>query len=235
MGEKVRIFDKQDRSSLPSSSSSSSISDFSTISSTSSKNHYPISIQQHAFKTDDNSFDATATMNNYTTSNNSPNMENTSPSTSSTSSLNEENEHILDFVRKFSQIILRARCSVNARLPCSIDLQTLSEKVDFWRNGLPINIDVFVATGRKSLLERWAISYEASVHHHHHHHLDESSPSNANHHPHDLTNLMLLAQSLYSHIRLMPLHSLLSEGTLKTTDLECWYVPFSQLIILTPI
>ncbi|KAJ3408906.1 hypothetical protein HDV05_004693 [Chytridiales sp. JEL 0842] len=86
---------------------------------------------------------------------------------------------------------------------------------DFWRNGVPMNLDIFFRD-RKTLLERWVLSYEPPS-------LATQHPSTPHHkyHSHkDLTDFILLAQSLYSYIRLMPLHTSLTDGSISHSDLK---------------
>ncbi|ORX50394.1 hypothetical protein BCR36DRAFT_327208 [Piromyces finnis] len=64
----------------------------------------------------------------------------------------------------------------------------------------------------KRLLERWVVSYELN---------DElESITKGRNSKIDTTDFILLVQSLYSYIRLMPLHSLLSDNSIKKTDLQ---------------
>ncbi|OUM68820.1 hypothetical protein PIROE2DRAFT_57797 [Piromyces sp. E2] len=64
----------------------------------------------------------------------------------------------------------------------------------------------------KRLLERWVVSYEPT---------NEHEPLNKGRNSKvDTTDFILLVQSLYSYIRLMPIHSLLSDNSIKKSDLQ---------------
>jgi hypothetical protein len=63
----------------------------------------------------------------------------------------------------------------------------------------------------KRLLERWVVSYEPN---------NKESSNKSRNSKVDTTDLILLVQSLYSYIRLMPLHSLLSDKSIKKNDLQ---------------
>jgi len=65
----------------------------------------------------------------------------------------------------------------------------------------------------KRLLERWVVSYEPSSDY-------EAMNKGRNSNKVDTTDFILLVQSLYSYIRLMPLHSLLSDNSVKKSDLQ---------------
>jgi len=64
----------------------------------------------------------------------------------------------------------------------------------------------------KRLLERWVVSYEPTNGH--------DSVNKGRNSKVDTTDFILLVQSLYSYIRLMPLHSLLSDSSIKKSDLQ---------------
>lgn len=64
----------------------------------------------------------------------------------------------------------------------------------------------------KRLLERWVVSYEPNN--------DKEKMNKSRNSKVDTTDLILLVQSLYSYIRLMPLHSLLSDKSIKKSDLQ---------------
>jgi hypothetical protein len=73
---------------------------------------------------------------------------------------NQQPENILDticaFVNKIVFTIIRARSSQLDLL----DLSLLTSLSDFWRHGLPINVDIFHKSSRQ-LLERWTLSFES--------------------------------------------------------------------------
>ncbi|KAJ3087115.1 hypothetical protein HK102_011789 [Quaeritorhiza haematococci] len=105
-----------------------------------------------------------------------------------------------------------------------IDIYGLIGRLEFWRSGMPVNIDIFLAgTGRK-LLERWVVSFEVSAKGSSvsHSPLSASSSNNGGNGKGkaDLTDLILLVQSLYSYVRLMPLHSCLTDRVIAKTDLR---------------
>jgi len=64
----------------------------------------------------------------------------------------------------------------------------------------------------KRLLERWVVSYEPTS--------DYETINKGRNSKIDTTDFILLVQSLYSYIRLMPLHSLLSDNSVKKSDLQ---------------
>ncbi|KAI8814671.1 hypothetical protein BJ742DRAFT_184580 [Cladochytrium replicatum] len=86
-----------------------------------------------------------------------------------------------------------------------IQFSALLDRQDFWRNGMPLNLDIFMPSTR-TLVERWVVSYEPS---------DRMPTSEYT----DVTDLILLVQSLYSYVRLMPIHSSLSDGVIAKSDL----------------
>ena len=181
---------------------------------------------------------------------------------------------VLEFVKKFSQIIQRARVgssasllpsptasnsnpsleqkacngtlphSITSRSPskfsplsvalgkdCSLDIDALIDSHLFWFSSLPVNIDIFQTSSFANkdstpLLERWVVSYQGSTSNC----LGNTSASFSHSHA-DTTNLILLAQSLYSHIRLMPLHATLASGDTLKSDLQCWYDPCSFIVM----
>ncbi|KAJ3009615.1 hypothetical protein HKX48_007847 [Thoreauomyces humboldtii] len=111
-----------------------------------------------------------------------------------------------------------------------LNVLALLEHPEFWRSSMPVNVDIFLADEKRTLLERWVISYEPHGSHR------SSSPdaadvrsrrnSSAVSHRNslstaedrqkaDLTDLILLVQSLYSYIRLMPLHSILDANNVR--------------------
>ncbi|TPX65739.1 hypothetical protein SpCBS45565_g04958 [Spizellomyces sp. 'palustris'] len=95
------------------------------------------------------------------------------------------------------------------------DLLALLRHTEFWRTSMPVNVDIYLGESR-ILLERWVVSYESS---------DqitstEDSSSFVDKRREDLTDLILLVQSLYSYIRLMPLHAILAEGKVDKHDLR---------------
>ncbi|KAJ3267597.1 hypothetical protein HDU76_011716, partial [Blyttiomyces sp. JEL0837] len=144
----------------------------------------------------------------------------------------------VQFISKINQIILRARLGHRPDLKASVvsspsstgdpknglvtlisppwmDVDELIRRVDFWKSGTPVNLDIFLRDSM-TLLERWVVSYEppsvSSSHHHHGHHHHPDKP--------DTTDLVLLTQSLYSYIRLMPLHTVLSESGIPQDSLK---------------
>ncbi|KAI8998055.1 hypothetical protein BC832DRAFT_595321 [Gaertneriomyces semiglobifer] len=154
---------------------------------------------------------------------------------------------IMEFISKIGQVILRARVglrddsamkmrerrTIDAKVVAAMaravpsalsiappkasymDVLALMERTDFWRTCMPVNFDIFEAD-RKILLERWVVSYEPSDR------ISTNSPTTPTPHSHrrpDPTDLILLIQSLYSHIRLMPLHAALSDGKLEKSEL----------------
>jgi len=64
----------------------------------------------------------------------------------------------------------------------------------------------------KRLLERWVVSYEPNN--------DSDTMNKGRNSKVDTTDFILLVQSLYSYIRLMPLHSLLSDNSIQKSDLQ---------------
>jgi len=64
----------------------------------------------------------------------------------------------------------------------------------------------------KRLLERWVVSYEPNN--------NQQLNNKGRNSKVDTTDLILLVQSLYSYIRLMPLHSLLTDKSIKKNDLQ---------------
>ncbi|KAI8827205.1 uncharacterized protein EV422DRAFT_31380 [Fimicolochytrium jonesii] len=133
---------------------------------------------------------------------------------------------VVEFITKMTHVVLRSRIgpldqlqppapSANFREQLAyIDGNALLGHTDFWRNTMPVNLDIFI-NDTKVLLERWVISHE-------------SFPDLAKPHEErfslkkaDLTDLMLLVQSLYSYIRLMPLHAILADSVqLEKRDLR---------------
>ncbi|KAJ3129621.1 hypothetical protein HK098_000772 [Nowakowskiella sp. JEL0407] len=118
---------------------------------------------------------------------------------------------VMEFISKIGQMVLRARVGLehqNAQGTTEYynplnDLHELLDRPEFWRSGVPINIDIFLANSR-ILMERWVVSFE---------HTEKS------HHA-DMTDFILLVQSLYSHIRLMPIHAHLADQTITKADLR---------------
>ncbi|TPX50019.1 hypothetical protein SeMB42_g02397 [Synchytrium endobioticum] len=115
--------------------------------------------------------------------------------------------NIMEFISKINQTVLRARVAcLQTNLNGNVlDTVSLMTRLDFWRSGLPVNVDIFVSASRR-LMERWIISFE--------HYNSDRVTSN------DVTDLILLAQSLYSYVRLLPLQSALSEGNLRKSSLQ---------------
>ncbi|KAI9594094.1 hypothetical protein BDF19DRAFT_414806 [Syncephalis fuscata] len=66
----------------------------------------------------------------------------------------------------------------------------------------------------QALLERWTIQYTPSVTHHHSNKQNTSSET-------DETEFILLAQSLFSQVRLLPVQSALHDAILAKNDLGC--------------
>ncbi|KAJ1562014.1 hypothetical protein HK096_002441 [Nowakowskiella sp. JEL0078] len=121
-----------------------------------------------------------------------------------------ELSEVMEFITKIGQIVLRARVGIaentdgtNSNINAMSDFINLLDHPEFWKSGMPINIDVFLSKTR-TLVERWVVSFEQSERMH-----------NA-----DTTDLILMVQSLYSHIRLMPIHVHLGDGILKKSDLQ---------------
>ena len=115
------------------------------------------------------------------------------------------------FIHKIHSIILRARHVSNS---------SLSEP--FVVRASPSHLDIF-GLSSQTLLERWVLSYEP----HSSHYLNSQSSqvlhsdvSSTN--LFDTSELVLLLQSLYSYIRLMPLGNCLSNSTKNAHLLGHW-------------
>ncbi|KAL2914747.1 hypothetical protein HK105_205678 [Polyrhizophydium stewartii] len=126
---------------------------------------------------------------------------------------------MMEFLNKIGQMLLLSPLAL-------VDLSALLRHDEFWRLGMPVNIDV-ICSDSTALLERWTLSYEA--------HAPHASGAAANaamlpphshgprHHDHahdpDTTDLILLVQSVYSHVRLLPLGSALADNAILKSDL----------------
>ncbi|KAI8808514.1 hypothetical protein BJ742DRAFT_283631 [Cladochytrium replicatum] len=103
----------------------------------------------------------------------------------------------------------------------SIQFSALIDRQDFWRNGMPLNLDIFMSSTR-TLVERWVVSYEPS---------DRMPTSEYT----DVTDLILLVQSLYSFVRLMPIHTSLSEGVIAKSDLRHCLSTADGFVLSSPV
>ncbi|TPX30759.1 hypothetical protein SmJEL517_g05736 [Synchytrium microbalum] len=114
---------------------------------------------------------------------------------------------ILEFVSKINHTVLRSRCALHTNLDGNVlDVEALNECTGFWQNSVPFNIDIF--TAKRRLMERWVISFEQST-------SDKKMSVST-----DVTDLILLAQSLYSYVRLLPLQNAILEGNLSKSALQ---------------
>ncbi|KAJ3154861.1 hypothetical protein HDU86_004566 [Geranomyces michiganensis] len=136
------------------------------------------------------------------------------------------------FISKIAQVVLRSRVRPPpAPLPF-IDALVLANHPEFWRNSVPVNVDIYLAASH-TLLERWVVSYQPNP-------ATSASPTTSSilswdqKRKADLTELILMVQALYSYIRLMPLHSLLTDGAqLEKADLH-YYVSTADGCPLSP-
>ncbi|EGF80175.1 hypothetical protein BATDEDRAFT_88597 [Batrachochytrium dendrobatidis JAM81] len=126
-----------------------------------------------------------------------------------------------------------------------LDLHALNEHVEFWRSGMPVYVDI-VDICSSVLLERWIISFESAGAttngHSHNGHQNETRngyPADntldgnihiSGHKP-DPTNLILLVQSLYLQVRLLPLGAALADTSMLKSDLSyCMFLVDGQQV-----
>ncbi|KAJ3168695.1 hypothetical protein HDU87_000983 [Geranomyces variabilis] len=140
------------------------------------------------------------------------------------------------FISKIAQVVLRSRVRPPPAPLGFIDALVLAHHPEFWRNSVPVNIDIYLAASH-TLLERWVVSYQPNP-------ATAASPSfgstaspalsSDQKRKADLTDLILMVQALYSYIRLMPLHALLADGApLDKADLH-YYVSTADGCPLSP-
>ncbi|KAJ3140323.1 hypothetical protein HDU90_008551 [Geranomyces variabilis] len=140
------------------------------------------------------------------------------------------------FISKIAQVVLRSRVRPPPAPLGFIDALVLAHHPEFWRNSVPVNIDIYLAASH-TLLERWVVSYQPNP-------AAAASPSSGppaspalssdQKRKADLTDLILMVQALYSYIRLMPLHALLADGApLDKADLH-YYVSTADGCPLSP-
>ncbi|ORX91455.1 hypothetical protein K493DRAFT_339341 [Basidiobolus meristosporus CBS 931.73] len=132
----------------------------------------------------------------------------------------------LEFVNKIGQIILKARVGqstatqqvedTSASLKPKRATRSLAKALHAWNSGVPIHIHVFKKSDH-ALLECWTINFESW----------DSKPNERS--KLDSTQLVLLLQSIYSQIRYLPLHSLITRGIFPKEEIEYSIASYSSV------
>ncbi|KAJ3074167.1 hypothetical protein HDU98_011919, partial [Podochytrium sp. JEL0797] len=125
----------------------------------------------------------------------------------------------LQFVTKLVATCVRYRgfCAGSAKGDedtAAKGVAALGDDAAFWAQRMPLHVDV---CGRQALCERWVLAYE---------HQPSLAPSSS------ASELILLSQALYSHIRLLPLHPILHQT--KTPPPSMGDYESSHLMALDP-
>ena len=119
-----------------------------------------------------------------------------------------------EFCRRVLQSSLHARTNSDPESYAqkSLDLEAELD-FEFFKNMVPIHFDVCSGKDQHLLLERWVLSFKPYSH--------SSSQQERDHvEQNDVTDLILLTQSLYSQTRCLPLGSALIEKTIPKSELK---------------